>query len=84
MGIKGFVLSMVWGELKKRILPNLQDFFTALIFTIIFGFLCDFTKEGYVLFFLLSLVLVYVVSRLTRAVNVILQLGRVRDKIFGK
>ena len=83
LDVKGFVFRAIWNEVRSRILPNVKDVATALFTTLIFRLACDWTLEGYVIFFLISLILVYIVARVAQILRVIIGLNRMRKKMGG-
>jgi hypothetical protein len=83
MGVKGVAFGLVWGELRKHILPNVRDIATAVILTLVFGIACHFSILGIVLFFILALALVYAISRLARFVKIILYVRSMKKKVEG-
>ena len=83
MGAIGFVFKAVCREIGGRILPNGKDFATALVLTVFFGLLCEWNTMGYVVFFAISLALVYAVARIARAIKVLLQLRKMKKNVSG-
>lgn len=83
MDLSGFVLKMLWGAIKGKIAPNMKDAATALALTLIFGLSCSWQPLGYAVFFVLSLAIIYLLTRMVLAVKVLLQLKKMRDGMAG-
>jgi len=79
----GFAFKLVWSEVKDRVLPNLKDILTALILTLLFGLSCGWMLMGGVIFFIISLMLVYVISRIAAVARIILKLNKMRKNVTG-
>jgi len=83
MGLKSLLLGIMWKELGKNLLFNIRDVITALVLTLAFGLSCGWTPLGYLLFFLLSLALVYVTVRVAKIVAILLTLRKMKKRVSG-
>jgi cobalamin synthase len=83
MGLKNFLFGMVWAEFRKHLMPNFMDVATAAILTLFFGLVSDWCPVGYAVFFLISLVMLYAVTRLVSLLKILLFLRRTKKKLEG-
>jgi len=81
VGIKGVAFGLVWGELRKHILPSIADISTAFILTVAFGLACHWSAVGYMLFFIFALAAVYVIVRLVKLVRIVIYLRSMKKKV---
>lgn len=83
MGVKGFVFGLFWNEFRKHVTPKFRDIITALILTVFLGIVCSWRPLGYLAFFIISLVLIYLVTRLVYLVKILLYFRRMKKKFDG-
>ncbi|MCX6695853.1 MAG: hypothetical protein NTU61_06115 [Candidatus Altiarchaeota archaeon] len=79
----GFVFKFMWGEFVDRLMPKPRDFITALLLTTAFYLLCRWEPVAYVIFFIVSLAIVYTVSRLVYVIQAMLKLNKMRKNMGG-
>lgn len=81
MGLSGFIFRLLWGELKKRLLPSWKDLALSCVLTIIFALACKSTIMGLAVFYTLSLLIIYLIPRLVYIIRAYMKYRQARKKI---
>ncbi|MDD5111159.1 MAG: hypothetical protein PHG85_01280 [Candidatus Altiarchaeota archaeon] len=77
------LIGLIWGELRKRLLPSCKDFLLSGVLTIIFALACQSTILGLALFYIIALLIIYLIPRLAYIIRAYMKYRQAKKTIGG-
>jgi hypothetical protein len=83
VGLTGFILKLFWGELRKRLLPSWRDFVLSGVLTVIFALACQSTIIGLAVFYIISLLIIYLIPRMAFLIRAYMKYRQAKKTLGG-